>query len=136
MEPTPPFSQFQSAEGYEFIWGSVLERRADRYIIWDFYFNQLLTHYLRSGKRLTDLQRDFFSELERRIDCTTRDILPILGMDAGWKIIPCSAVAAFTEVVHFSQEQKARQWTSANLIYSAIPEIIAILQKNVQSTRY
>lgn len=130
METTPPFSQFQSAEGYEFTWGCVLERRVDRYIIWDFCFNQLLTHYLRAGKRLTNLQRDFYSELERRICCATRDILPVLGMDTGWKIIPCSAVAAFTEVVHFTNELEAREWTSANLIYGTILDIIARLQKN------
>lgn len=125
-----PTKQYNEAEGFEFNWGHILERRADKYIVWDFCFTQLLTQYLRSGKRLSDLQRAFFYFLERKITCTTRDIVPMLSMEEGWKIIPCSAVGAFTLIIHFTQESDAREWVAHDLLCEAIPDIIKKLQND------
>ena len=127
----PPFKQFQTAEGYEFIWGCIMERRTEQYIVWDFCFNQLLSQYLKSGKRLNELQRAVFYALERSVECTTRDIVPVLSMEEGWKIIPCSAVGAFTLVIHFSQETQARVWAVDNLLHEVLPSIITSLQQDV-----
>lgn len=130
-----PTEQYIDSEGFDFNWGHILERRTDSYIVWDFCFTQLLTQYLRSGKRLSDLQRAFFYQLERKIACTTRDIVPVLSMEKGWKIIPCSSVGAFTLVIHFTQEKDAREWVAHDLLSEVIPEIINTLQhdKSVSS---
>lgn len=125
-----PTKQYHESEGFEFTWGHILERRTDKYLVWDFCFVQLLTQYLRAGKRLSDLQRAFFYLLERKIACTTRDIVPVLSMEEGWKIIPCSAVGAFTLVIHFTQEADAREWVAHELLCGAIPEAINELQND------
>ncbi len=130
---TSPLKQYDAAEGFEFNWGHILERRADKYIIWDFCFTQLLSQYLRSGKRLSDLQRAFYYLLERKIACTTRDIVPVLTMQEGWKIIPCSSVGAFTLIIHFTQEEGARKWVAHDLLCQVIPEIINELQNDSSS---
>lgn len=127
----PPLTQYQNAEGYEFNWGNILERRVNEFIVWDYHFDQLLTLYLRRGKRLSDMQYAVFKELEKRIDCATRDIYPVLSMADGWKIIPCSAVGVFTQVIHFTEEEAARQWTQHNLLHTHIPVIIDRLQQDV-----
>ena len=128
----PPLKQYQTAEGYEFIWGHIVERRTEQYIVWDFCFNQLLSQYLKSGKRLSDLQRTVFHALERSVGCTTRDIVPVLSMEEGWKIIPCSAVGVFTLVIHFSQETDAREWAVDQLLHEVLPNIITTLQQDVR----
>lgn len=127
MKDYPPISKYENAEGYEFTWGHVLERRAEQYLIWDFCFNQLLSQYLNTGRRLYDLQRGVFCELERMVDCTTRDIAQVLSMRDGWKIIPCSTVGVFTLIIHFTEESEAREWVVNNLLNNAIPELIGKL---------
>ncbi len=127
-----PMKEYANAEGFEYSWGHILERRVDKYIVWDFCFSHLLTHYHRNGKRLHDLQRAFFSSLEKTVPITTYDIVPVLSMEEGWKIIPCSTVGAFTMVVHFTQEKAAREWAAYDLLCEAIPKIIKELQDNVK----
>lgn len=80
MKDYRPISPYENAEGYKFSWGHILERRAGQYLVWDFCFNQLLSQYLNTGRRLNDLQRTVFFEMERIVDCTTRDIVKILSM--------------------------------------------------------
>jgi len=126
-----PFTEYKNAEGYEFSWGTILERRVDAYIIWDYCFNQLLTHYLRHGKRLSDMQRAIFYELERTIDYTTRDIYPVLGMTKGFYFIPSSSVGGFTQVIYFTSEKEAKAWTVDYLLYQTLPNLIDKLLKDV-----
>ncbi|WP_404360434.1 hypothetical protein [Methylotuvimicrobium sp. KM1] len=121
------FAPYENAEGYEFSWGHILERRAGQYLVWDFCFNQLLGQYLSTGRRLNDLQRTVFFELERIVDCTTRDIVQVLSMRDGWKIMQCSTLGVFTLVIHFTEESEAREWVVDNLLNSVIPEIIGQL---------
>lgn len=127
MKDYPPITQYDKAEGYEFSWGHILERRAERYLIWDFCFNQLLSQYLNTGRRLNDLQRAVFFELEKHIDCTTHDIAQVLSMSDGWKIIPCSTVGVFTLIIHFTEEEEAREWVVNNLLSIVIPDVIGKL---------
>jgi hypothetical protein len=126
-----PFAEYTNAEGYEFTWGTILERRVDAYIIWDYCFSQLLTHYLRHGKRLSDMQRAIFYELERTVDYTTRDIYPVLGMTKGFRFIPSSSVGGFTQVIHFTSEKEAKGWTIDNLLYQTLPNLIEKFLKDV-----
>jgi hypothetical protein len=135
MKDYPPISQYEKTEGYEFSWGHILERRAEQYLVWDFCFNQLLSQYLNTGRRLNDLQRAIFFELERHVDCTTRDITRVLRMDDGWKIIPCSTVGGFTLVVHFTEEDEAREWVVNHLLNRVIPEVIGKLSTNNPNNR-
>lgn len=134
QEPEP-LKQYQNAEGYRFNWGHILERRTQQYIVWDYCFDQLLIQYLRVGRRLSDLQRAVFYELERRLDCTTRDIVPVLSMEEGWKIIPCSSVGVFTQVVHFAQDKAAREWIVSTLLSETLPDVIAKLQNDATKPR-
>ncbi len=130
MKDYPPINQYENAEGYEFSWGHILERRAGQYLVWDFCFNQLLSQYLSTGRRLNDLQRAVFFELERIVDCTTRDIVQVLSMRDGWKIMPCSTLGVFTLVIHFTEESEARKWVVDKLLNSVIPEVIGQLSEN------
>jgi len=127
----PPGKQYIDSEGFEFSWGHILERRTDKYIVWDFCFTNLLSRYLRAGKRLSDLQRAVYYVLERKLSCTTRDIVPVLSMEEGWKIIPCSAVGAFTLVIHFTQEPSAREFVAHDLMLEVIPKMLETLQEDV-----
>jgi hypothetical protein len=127
----PPLTQYKEAEGYEFTWGNILERRVNEFIVWDYCFNHLLSQYLQNGKRLSDMQRAAFSELEKAIDYTTRDIIPVLSMEHGWQFIPCSTVGAFTQVIHFTREEEARDWTIKHLLTTRLPEIVGKLMKDV-----
>ena len=127
----PPMKQYQNAEGFEFAWGHILERRTEQYIVWDFCFNPLLIQYHRAGKRLNDLQRSAYHYLERKVACTTRDIVPVLSMAEGWKIIPCSTVGAFTLVIHFTQESDAREWVAYDLLTKAMPNLLEQLQRDI-----
>jgi len=129
-----PHKEYSHAEGYEFAWGTILERRTDAYIVWDYGFSALLTHYLRHGKRLNDLQRALFYELERAVDHTTRDIVQVLGMTSGWYFIPTSSVGGFTQVIHFTSEKEAKAWTVENLLYQTLPNIVARLLKDDPKT--
>jgi len=129
-DPQSPHREYTHAEGYEFAWGTILERRTDAYIVWDYGFSALLTHYLRHGKRLNDLQRAMFYELERSIDHTTRDITQVLGMTSGWYFIPTSSVGGFSQVIHFTSEKEAKAWTVSNLLYQTLPNIVAKLLKD------
>jgi len=129
-----PMTQYKNAEGFEFTWGHILERRTDRYIVWDFCFTHLLTQYLATGKRLSDLQRVVYYHLERTVECTTRDIIPVLSMQEGWKIIPCSAVGAFSLVIHFSQEANACEWIINELFHDVLPVLMTALQKDAVKT--
>lgn len=125
-----PFTEYTNAEGYEFTWGTILERRVDAYIVWDYCFNQLLTHYLRHGRRLSDMQRAMFYELERTVDYTTRDIYQVLGMTEGFRFIPSSSVGGFTQVIHFTSEKDAKGWTIENLLYQTLPAMVDKLLKD------
>jgi hypothetical protein len=127
----PLLTQYQEDQGYEFTWGNILEFRVNEFIIWDYCFNHLFSQYLQSGKCLSDMQRVAFSELGKVIDCTTRDIIPVLSMEHGWQFIPCSTVGAFTQAIHFSQEQEARDWTIKHLLTTRLPEIVGKLMKDV-----
>lgn len=130
MKDYPPISQYENAEGYEFSCGHILERRAGQYLVWDFCFNHLLSQYLSTGRRLNDLQRAVFLELERVVDCTTRDIVKVLSMSDGWKIIPCSTFGVFTLVIHFTEESEAREWVVDTLLNNVIPTVIGKLSAN------
>ncbi len=126
-----PLHQYNGAEGYEFRWGHILERRSEQYIVWDFCFLKLLHLYLKHEKGLGDIQKAAFYILERSVDCCTRDIVSVLSMEEGWKIIPCSSVGAFSFVIHFTDEEKARQWAVDNLLTDTVHTIIRKLQKDV-----
>ncbi|MGR9052272.1 MAG: hypothetical protein ACU84J_06460 [Gammaproteobacteria bacterium] len=121
-------------DGYRFAWGRICERRSGAYLVWDFCLDALLLQYSRNGLSLVDLQRAVFEQWERRTDRTTRDILEVLTPDLGWKILPCSTVGAFSLVVHFTEEAKARLWT-AELIRKDLPAVIGQLGQNVNEHR-
>ncbi len=127
-----PMKQYNNGEGFEFSWGHILERRTDKYIVWEFCFNRLLVQYLRAGKRLTDIQRSTYHFLERTTACATRDIIPVLSMDEGWKIIPCSTIGAFCCVIHFTQEAEAREWIAHDLLIELMPQLITELQQAIR----
>lgn len=131
----PPMKQYQNSEGFEFAWGHILERRTEQFIVWDFCFNPLLIQYHRAGKRLCDLQHNAYHHLERKVACTTRDIVPVLSMAEGWKIIPCSTVGAFTLVIHFTQESDAREWVAYDLLTLAMPNLLEELQRDISKVR-
>ncbi|PKM35482.1 MAG: hypothetical protein CVV06_16045 [Gammaproteobacteria bacterium HGW-Gammaproteobacteria-10] len=130
MNDSYPLNHTDRAEGYEFTWGHIQERRAERYLVLDFCFNQLLAHYLNTGRRLNDVQRAVFFEIERMVDCATRDIIPVLSMSEGWKIIPCSTIGVFTLAIHFTEEREAREWVVDTLLNNVIPTVIGKLSAN------
>lgn len=127
----PPMKHYQNPEGFEFAWGHILERRTEQYIVWDFCFNPLLIQYHRAGQRLSDLQHNAYHYLERKVACTTRDIVPVLSMVEGWKIIPYSSIGAFTLVIHFTQEADARAWVAYDLLTLAMPSLLEQLQRDI-----
>jgi len=130
-----PMQHYQNSEGFEFAWGHILERRTEQYIVWDFCLNSLLTQYLGAGKRLNDLQRSAYHYLEHNIACTTRDIVPVLSMQEGWKIMPSSTLGAFTLVIHFTQETDARAWVAYDLLTLVMPPLIEALQREIKVRR-
>ncbi len=126
--PGPPLVQYQAAIGYEFPWGHILERRVNQYVVWDFCLSHLLLQYLQAGKRLEDCQKQVFNALERRFDCTTRDVVMLVGLTA-WQLCPSSSVGIFAQVAHFTAEQAAREWV-VNELLKVLPEIIVHVQRH------
>jgi len=125
-----PIRQYKDAEGYEYSWGSILERRTNEYVIWDYCCTNLLTHYLKTGQRLADLQRDVFPEIEKIISCTAKDIVDVLSIKSGWLFYPASPVGAFSQIIHFTDEKQAREWTVEHLLVHELPKILSRLQGN------
>ena len=126
----PPLAQYSSAIGYEFPWGHILERRVNQYVVWDFCLSHLLLQYLQAGKRLEDCQKQVFKVLERKFDCTTRDVVTLVSLAKAWQLCPSSSVGIFSQVAHFTAEQAAREWVVAELL-AVLPEIIANAQPSV-----
>lgn len=91
----PPLAQYSSAIGYEFPWGHILERRVNQYVVWDFCLSHLLLQYLQAGKRLEDCQKQVFKVLERKFDCTTRDVVTLVSLAKAWQLCPSSSVGIF-----------------------------------------
>ncbi len=128
--PQPPLVQYSSAIGYEFPWGHILERRTNQVVVWDFCLSHLLLQYLQAGKRLEDCQKQVFRALERQFDCTTRDVVTLVGLAKAWQLCPSSSVGIFSQVAHFTAEQAAREWV-ANELLAVLPEIIAGVQRQL-----
>lgn len=123
----PPLAQYQSAIGYEFPWGHILERRVNHYVVWDFCLSHLLLQFLQAGYRLEDCQKQVFKALERLFACTTRDLYTLVGLTKDWQLCPSSSVGVFSQVSHFTAEQAAREWIVAELL-AVLPEVIATAQ--------
>jgi len=128
-----PEQQYADAHGYVFSWGHILERRVNQFVIWDFCLTHLLSRYLSRGLRLRHLQRIVFAEIEAELDCTSRDPAMAVALIGGWAIYPGTAVGAITQVVHFTSESEARDWTAQILIDKVLPKAIARARKYVDS---
>ncbi|MEQ1636799.1 MAG: hypothetical protein ABL903_08895 [Methylococcales bacterium] len=126
--PQAPLAQYQSAIGYEFSWGHILERRVNQFVLWEYCLSPLLSRYLQAGLRLEDCQKQVFSALERQFVCTSRDLMALLGVTEAWLLCPGSAVGAFIQVVHFTSEVQAKQWVVGEL-FGFLPGVIANAQQ-------
>lgn len=118
------------AQQFTFTWGYILERRANQYVVWDFCLEPLLKQYLAAGKPLEDCQHQVFKALEQRFQCTTRDLLILVGLTQDWQLCPAPSIGLFSQVSHFTAEKRAREWISGELL-TALPDIIQEVQNNV-----
>ena len=121
-----PYEQYAQGEGYNFSWGHILERRMAQFIFWDFCLSNLLTQFQSRGMGLNELQRIVFDVLEAEVECTGSEPVTAVGLTDGWKIYPGTAISAFTMVIHFASEEKARDWTAETLLEEVVPKAIAV----------
>ncbi len=110
----------------EFAWGTLVERRCQQFVIWDFCLVPLSTGLPRSeaDAGLDACQWRVFQELERCFSCTARDLVTLLERVETWVLFPGTALGTFCQVVHFAWEQEARHWVVTEL-FPVLPTIIA-----------
>ncbi len=112
---------------YEFGWGYITERKVGHYIIWEYYFTKLINAYLQEGRRISDLQRTVYFELEKVIEFSTRDVAPMLSMSEGWTVYPSFSESIFYLIAHNNKEEEAREWSINTLIIDVVPSIIKFI---------
>lgn len=116
---------YQDAQGVVFSWGHILERRINQYVIWDYCLIPLLNRYLGRGLHLSHLQQQVFTVIEKHVNRTTRDVISTVAITEGWTFCPGTAISAVTQVVHFTAEREARDWTAERLLEQVLPNAIA-----------
>ena len=120
-------------EHYDFSWGRITEKKTGEYVIWEYSFDELLKAYQDAGKRASDLQRAVFYVLEKKCDCSTRDISVLLKLEHGWKITPSTNTSSiFYQITHLSHEDASKKWAMNNLFFGIIPAIVDTLWQHTQ----
>ena len=121
----PPFAQFQKARGFLFGWGQVMVRHVDNKVLWDFILTELLQAYHGQGLSLWPLQQDCLQSLELSLPALI-DYEPVASnlSLSGFRILPGTAVSAFTVSCHFSQADKTLAWLEGEFLPQHLPGLI------------
>lgn len=128
----PPLAQYINAQGYEFAWGHILERRVDNYIDWDFCLETVLAHYHKHNLWLADLQQAAFTALADSLPGLVGvEKEPAMSYPFGFKVYPGSVISAFTVRAHFAREAEARHWLSTLFLPLLLPGLLFQVQEAI-----